>query len=939
VSRYAYDIYPAANPLGSRLVRLTDQHLLRGTGWRIEYNGTGSGQIVINRWQPECTAVNFADGNHVRVVDTVLNKTVAGFFLPRGTVTLLARTEKGGQNLTIQGPGTLAYLAKCILLARAYVAPGGGPGVGDRTNSPRSDGLWHWPNNYYLAVAQRLILEAQDPDRPDDPLSALNIDWSYTTDSAGNASPQFVGDYTQPIGTNYIEVIADLIRLGETFRIKSDTFLMQAYNAGYGTDRSSATFAAGKVRFAGGINIAADLSRTLQPTARVKELLVQGKSTDPADFVLVTDSGAPDGEAFLSYGVTDDPGALAAAGAKNIALRALQTDIARFPILLGATPLSGIYAPSWPGEGGHFYLGDTVTVHTGTSELDYDEQAFRVAAIEGELLDGGNDRVWVELGATFVDFSKPTDVAGGISSRGCNCPPLCFAGKACHELDSDLADATATNGDAENGAGTEWSGGTYSTAMRHAGARGYRVAGATSATITYDFGAQVFQAGQRYVIDLWRRQTVDHDATTIRLGVPGVDDSAELYQGVPGDDPVDLWDESGTGADGQTWNRGRVCWTPLADRTGVRVSFEATSFGTSDFAVDDLRLYTAESDELAGASTSAARCDHNHFHRDLPDLATSGHPAAVVSYDNTGSGSPEDDAQDEFDRLEALIAGLGTAIISHHDLTDRDLLGEHPQYVLTTDGGQEVISVHAASGSTETLDLADGNVQDVTLTANCALSLAGAVAGVACSMAILLRQDGTGSRLATWPASVQWVGGSAPTLQTAANAWDWVGLVTLDGGVTWFGQHATSAAGASYATPAFTFGTSNAAGAATTGVRSDASIALFDTTVPVTQAFGDVAATGTAAIAARRDHVHGMPAAAGTSANDHIHIAGETLTGDGSTTSFLLAEEAIPGTVAAYVAGLRTAVTLGGANDQIIFGSAPAAAAAILVDYVPLMAA
>ncbi len=36
---------------------------------------------------------------------------------------------------------------------------------------------------------------------------------------------------------------------------------------------------------------------------------------------------------------------------------------------------------------------------------------------------------------------------------------------------------------------------------------------------------------------------------------------------------------------------------------------------------------------------------------------------------------------------------------------------------------------------------------------------------------------------------------------------------------------------------------------------------LFDATVPVTQAFSDVAATGSATTAARRDHVHGMPSA------------------------------------------------------------------------------
>lgn len=64
----------------------------------------------------------------------------------------------------------------------------------------------------------------------------------------------------------------------------------------------------------------------------------------------------------------------------------------------------------------------------------------------------------------------------------------------------------------------------------------------------------------------------------------------------------------------------------------------------------------------------------------------------------------------------------------------------------------------------------------------------------------------------------------------------------------------------SFATPAIVLGTAAAAGAATTVIRSDSTIVAFDATVPVTQAFGDAAATGSAAVAAHRDHVHGMPA-------------------------------------------------------------------------------
>jgi hypothetical protein len=64
-----------------------------------------------------------------------------------------------------------------------------------------------------------------------------------------------------------------------------------------------------------------------------------------------------------------------------------------------------------------------------------------------------------------------------------------------------------------------------------------------------------------------------------------------------------------------------------------------------------------------------------------------------------------------------------------------------------------------------------------------------------------------------------------------------------------------------FATNAVVLGSAAVAGAASTVMRSNDTIAAFDATVPSTQAFGDAAAVGTAAFAARRDHKHAMPAA------------------------------------------------------------------------------
>lgn len=114
--------------------------------------------------------------------------------------------------------------------------------------------------------------------------------------------------------------------------------------------------------------------------------------------------------------------------------------------------------------------------------------------------------------------------------------------------------------------------------------------------------------------------------------------------------------------------------------------------------------------------------------------------------------------------------------------------------VTVVGGGKETISSATASTSTTTVDLANGNVQTVTLGSNTTFTLNGATNGVACSLSLYLKQDGTGSRLVTWPSSVKWPGAAAPQLSTGANKIDLVVLETLDGGTTWYG----SLAGADY---------------------------------------------------------------------------------------------------------------------------------------------
>lgn len=74
------------------------------------------------------------------------------------------------------------------------------------------------------------------------------------------------------------------------------------------------------------------------------------------------------------------------------------------------------------------------------------------------------------------------------------------------------------------------------------------------------------------------------------------------------------------------------------------------------------------------------------------------------------------------------------------------------------------------SSTADTIDWGSGNFQKSTMTGNCTYTFtAPPVKG---RYQLMLVQDGTGSRTATWPGTVKWPGGTAPTLSTAASSID-----------------------------------------------------------------------------------------------------------------------------------------------------------------------
>ena len=102
-----------------------------------------------------------------------------------------------------------------------------------------------------------------------------------------------------------------------------------------------------------------------------------------------------------------------------------------------------------------------------------------------------------------------------------------------------------------------------------------------------------------------------------------------------------------------------------------------------------------------------------------------------------------------------------------------------------TNGYTEEVAT-ANTSTAYTIDLAGGSVQILTLTGNCTFTFPTATAGK--GLTILLKQDGTGSRTVTWPASVKWPAGTAPTITATASKLDKY-VFTADG-TNWYGSNA-----------------------------------------------------------------------------------------------------------------------------------------------------
>tara|TARA_R100000655_G_scaffold45046_1_gene81868 strand:- start:422 stop:1441 length:1020 start_codon:yes stop_codon:yes gene_type:complete len=177
------------------------------------------------------------------------------------------------------------------------------------------------------------------------------------------------------------------------------------------------------------------------------------------------------------------------------------------------------------------------------------------------------------------------------------------------------------------------------------------------------------------------------------------------------------------------------------------------------------------------------------------DAVTIGDGAAVDTYLNFDGNAVDyrvgiDDGTDKLE-IGAGVAHGTTAAISIDSAADMTLGGyinfQDEQAIRPDfkDYAETVNVLGDLGGGTDTIDLTLGNVVTATVsTSTQTFTFTNpSASGKSCSFTLILTNGG--SQTVNWPGSVDWAGGSAPTLTTSGV--DVLTFFTVDGGTIWYG--------------------------------------------------------------------------------------------------------------------------------------------------------
>ena len=230
----------------------------------------------------------------------------------------------------------------------------------------------------------------------------------------------------------------------------------------------------------------------------------------------------------------------------------------------------------------------------------------------------------------------------------------------------------------------------------------------------------------------------------------------------------------------------------------VNGSINATVVGVSSTAN---ALTTARTIALAGDVAGAANFDGSSNITITTIIADDSHNHTIANVDGLQAAldAKPDGLSDlgvtalstELNYMDGVTSNVQTQLdgkLGSVDLSsytgDVDITGE-----LVVDSYNETFGTITSSSGAATIDCEAGNVFSHTLSENTTYTFSNPPAsGTAYGFSLKIVQDASASGYtATWPTSVDWPNGSAPTFTSTASAVDQLVFYTHNGGVTWYG--------------------------------------------------------------------------------------------------------------------------------------------------------
>ena len=270
----------------------------------------------------------------------------------------------------------------------------------------------------------------------------------------------------------------------------------------------------------------------------------------------------------------------------------------------------------------------------------------------------------------------------------------------------------------------------------------------------------------------------------------------------------------------------------LTDLGDVSISTTATSNPTLTLSGDASGSATFTNLGNATLAVTVADDSHNHVISNVDGLqtaldaklASSSYTASDVltkikTVDGSGSGLDADTVDgiqassflrsDAADDTSNTISFTGDIMVGdqiyHYGDTDTYMQFHAANQWRVVTGGVERFEINnsdvtvqsalkedydALSGTTPTIDVDTGGGFSLTMTGNTTFTFSSCTSGLSTGFALQL--TGNGSTV-TWPASVDWAGGTAPDAPASGET-DLLVFWTRDGGTTWYGMLAIDAA-------------------------------------------------------------------------------------------------------------------------------------------------